>query len=205
MRKHNEKEEYKPYIKTSKFNSTGTTAVVVDWKTGRGIHCLSQGEVLWFYILRWDDDNIDIKEQVPLDMNICNEIFDKTGIPKVRNRKFVMSTDFLVTKNDGSRIAYSVKNDRDIDERTLQLLCVEKMYWMSQGIDFKILFKEDVNIILANNIRVLVEFYSPESVMDEISNAKHLLAIKKKKIDLTTRMIDIEYLYEQGLIQRKRV
>ena len=166
---------------------------------------MSQGEVLWFYILRWDDDNIDIKEQVPLDMNICNEIFDKTGIPKVRNRKFVMSTDFLVTKNDGSRIAYSVKNDRDIDERTLQLLCVEKMYWMSQGIDFKILFKEDVNIILANNIRVLVEFYSPESVMDEISNAKHLLAIKKKKIDLTTRMIDIEYLYEQGLIQRKRV
>lgn len=48
-----EGKKYKPYITTSEFNSTGTTTVIKDWKTGRGIHCLSQGEVYWYYILRW--------------------------------------------------------------------------------------------------------------------------------------------------------
>ena len=58
---------YKPYITTSEFNSQGTTSVIKDWKTGRGVHCLSQGEMLWYYVLRWDDENIDIREQFPLD------------------------------------------------------------------------------------------------------------------------------------------
>lgn len=48
-----EGKDYKPYITTSEFNSLGTTSVIVDWKTGRGIHCLSQGEAYWYYILRW--------------------------------------------------------------------------------------------------------------------------------------------------------
>lgn len=34
---------YKPYMTTSEFNSQGTTSVIKDWKTGRGVHCLSQG------------------------------------------------------------------------------------------------------------------------------------------------------------------
>lgn len=38
--------DYKPYITTSEFNSMGTTSVIKDWKTGRGVHCLSQGEML---------------------------------------------------------------------------------------------------------------------------------------------------------------
>ena len=59
--------DYRPYITTSEFNSQGTTSVIRDWKTDRGVHCLSQGEMLWYYILRWDDENIDIREQYPLD------------------------------------------------------------------------------------------------------------------------------------------
>lgn len=47
----NEGSGYKPYITTSRFNSIGTTTVVTDWKTGRGVHCLSQGEALWYYVL----------------------------------------------------------------------------------------------------------------------------------------------------------
>ena len=51
-----EGKDYIPYITTSEFNSRGTTSVIKDWKTGRGVHCLSQGETLWYYILRWDDN-----------------------------------------------------------------------------------------------------------------------------------------------------
>lgn len=192
---------YNPYIKTSKFNSIGTTTVITDWKTGRGIHCLSQGEALWYYILRWNDENVDIKEQFPLDMVRFNEISDEIGISRIHNTKFKMSTDFLVIKKNKSMVAYSIKNDRNLNERTLQLLYVEKMYWISQDIRFEVLFKEDVNRILSNNIRLIVEFYHLEDVVDKVGYAKHLLATKKVTADLTSRILDTNYLNELGLIE----
>ncbi len=195
------KVEYKPHITTSQFNSIGTTTVITDWKTGRGVHCLSQGEALWYYILRWDDENINIQEQFPLDMKKMNKIFEQLGISKIKNSKFIMSTDFLVTKRDGSKIAYSVKNDRKLNRRTLELLTVEKTYWMTQNIQYELLFKEDVNQILSDNIRLIVEFYNPERVVDDVSKAKHLLATKKVHADLSSRVLDVDYLKELGLIE----
>lgn len=110
--------DYKPYITTSEFNSQGTTSVVRDWKTGRGVHCLSQGEMYWFYILRWDDTNIDIREQYPLDYCETIKISNEMGYPKPKE---IMTTDMLVTKEDGSYAAYSVKPDRDLSRRHLLL------------------------------------------------------------------------------------
>ena len=72
--------DYKPYITTSEFNSHGTTSVIKDWKTGRSIHCMSQGEAMWYYLLRWNDSNIDIREQFPLDNKITVKIADKLGV-----------------------------------------------------------------------------------------------------------------------------
>lgn len=193
--------EYKPHIKTSQFNSIGTTTVITDWKTGRGVHCLSQGEALWYYILRWDDENINIQEQFPLNMKKINKIFEQLGLSKIKNSKFIMTTDFLVTKRDGSKIAYSVKNDRKLNRRTLELLTVEKIYWMTQNIQYKLLFKEDVNRILSDNIRLIVEFYNPERVVDDVSKAKHLLAIKKCMRIYHPGLLDVGYLKELGLIK----
>lgn len=117
---------YIPYISTAKLNSLGTTSVIKDWKTGRGVHCLSQGEAYWYYILRWDDNNIDIREQYPLEQSETTKIAMEHGFRPAQNGTIMMTTDFLVTKADGTFHAYSVKADRDLSERTLQLLCVEK-------------------------------------------------------------------------------
>lgn len=187
-----------PILKRLNLIVLGTTTVITDWKTGRGVHCLSQGEALWYYILRWDDENINIQEQFPLNMKKINKIFEQLGLSKIKNSKFIMTTDFLVTKRDGSKIAYSVKNDRKLNRRTLELLTVEKIYWMTQNIQYKLLFKEDVNRILSDNIRLIVEFYNPERVVDDVSKAKHLLAIKKVHADLSSRALDVGYLKELG-------
>lgn len=72
--------DYVPYILTSEFNSLGTTSIITDWKTGRNIHCMSQGEAMWYYLLRWNDSNIDIREQFPLDNKITVKIADKLGV-----------------------------------------------------------------------------------------------------------------------------
>lgn len=184
---------YKPFITTSEFNSLGTTAVIKDWKTGRGVHCLSQGEVLWYYILRWDDQNLDIREQIPLNMNEIKKIADSLNVDIPKAGAFIMTTDFLVERIDGA-IAYSIKNDRNLTQRTLELLCIEKMYWVNQGIEFKLLFKEDVNRILSTNIRIVTEFYDEKNIFDEISKIKHLIAIKYLICDLETKLLDTTYL-----------
>lgn len=180
--------EYRPYITTSEFNSMGTTAVIRDWKTGRQVHCLSQGEALWYYILRWDDNNLDIREQYPLDKDKTNAIADAYGF---RRSCEIMTLDFLVTTNDGL-CAYSVKANRNLSNRTLELLTIQKTYMMKYGIQFKMLFKEDVNELLANNIRRVTEFYDKNRVFDKQSMIKHLIATKQLMPDLeNTRLEDI--------------
>ncbi len=195
--------EYRPYITTSEFNSQGTTAVIPDWKTGRGVHCMSQGEAYWFYVLRWDDENIDIREQFPLDRIATEQITEIFKFKHPGNKPdYVMTTDFVVTKADGSTVAYSVKHDRNLSKRTLQLLCIEKAYWEGKGATFQMLFKEDLNLLLVENIRNVVRFYNIDNVFDEYSLIKHKIATKQVPWDmehdritnseLRIRRIDVE-------------
>ena len=183
-------ENYLPYITTSEFNSLGTTSVIKDWKTGRGVHCLSQGEALWYYVLRWDDNNVDIREQYPLDNKITVKIAHENGFKHPYDDSYIMTTDFLVTEANGSLHAYSVKDNRELKERTLQLLCIEKIYWKMQGVEFDLLFKEDVNRILATNIRLVTEFYDASKVFDEYSAVKHKIAIKEYEFDMKNDLIE---------------
>ncbi len=177
--------DYLPYITTSEFNSLGTTSVIVDWKTGRGIHCLSQGEAYWYYVLRWDDDNIDIREQYPLDNKITTKLAKENGLRHPGSDEGIMTTDFLVTKGDGTYHAYSVKATRkSLNKRSLEKLFLEKLYWENKNVPFDLLFKEDLNMTLARNIRCIVPFYDESNVYDDFSLVKHDIAIKKIKVDL---------------------
>ena len=186
---------YKPFITTSEFNSIGTTTVIRDWKTGRGVHCLSQGEMYWYYLLRWDDNNIDIREQYPLNREETLAIADKLGVKHPGNNDYIMTTDFLVTKSDNTFHAYSIKTSRDsLKDRDLEILCIEKMYWKSKNIKYSLLFKTDANTIMVHNIRRIVEFYDNNSVFDNISRIKHDIAIKKINIDLSSVQITNDFL-----------
>lgn len=185
---------YVPYITTSEFNCKGTTSVIKDWKTGRGVHCLSQGEALWYYILRWDDNNVDIREQYPLENKLTVKIAKENGFKHPKNESHIMTTDFLVTESDGKLHAYSVKLDRNLNERTIQLLCIEKLYWLSKNCKFTLLFKSDVNKILSSNIRLVTEYYQPQMVFDKYSAIKHKIAIKEYVVDMESKIIDNDML-----------
>lgn len=181
--------DYLPYITTSEFNSLGTTSVIKDWKTGRGVHCLSQGEALWYYILRWDDNNVDIREQYPLDRDTAIKIAEENGFQYPKQKNHIMTTDFLTTEKSGKLHAYSIKTDTNLNERTLQLLCIEKLYWNKQGVPYTLLYKVDVNKILVSNIRIVTEFYDSDRVFDGISAIKHKIATKEIKTDLETKIL----------------
>jgi len=178
------RENYSPWVSAREFNSQGTTSEITDWKTGRQVNCLSQGEALWYYILRWDDSNVDIREQYPLDVNMTVQIADALGFKHPQNSKHIMTTDFLVTKSDNSLHAYSVKSNRNLSNRTLQLLCIEKTYWNNKGCPYTILLKSDANKLLASNIRLAVEFYDASKVFDRYSAIKHKISIKEYSFDM---------------------
>lgn len=179
--------DYKPYITTSEFNSQGTTSVIRDWKTGRGVHCLSQGEMLLYYILRWDDTNIDIQEQFPLDFESTCSVAVSMNIHPPKD---TMTTDMVVTKTNGDIIAYSVKASNNLNRRQLELLCIEKQYWLNKGAAYHLIYKNDLNKILASNIRLVTEFYDSSYVFDTISAIKHKIAIKEISIDMESQLID---------------
>ena len=180
-----EGKDYLPYITTSEFNSLGTTSVIVDWKTGRGVHCLSQGEANWYYILRWDDENFDIREQFPMSLDKTIQIAKKLNIRHPGGLNHVMTIDFLVTRCNGKYQAYSVKPNREsLTKRTLEILCIEKLYWESEGVEYFLLFSEDINKNLVNNIRSIIQYYDEKTVFDDISKIKHNLARKKIVFDL---------------------
>lgn len=168
---------YKPYIQGRDFNSSGTCEFVHDWITGRGVELLSQGEALYWYILRFDPNIVDIQEQYPLDNASTNEIADKLGLRHPRARNHIMTTDFLITYRDGHQEAHSFKSSKSVlnNNRTSEKLLIEKQYWESKGIRFRIIFKDELNKVYANNIRMCSYYADKQVVCDETSCLKYMI------------------------------
>lgn len=179
---------YKPYICTSEFNSLGTCSNPIDWKTGRTVHLLSQGEKNFWYFMRWRDDVVDIREQFPLPVENTCEIAEMYGIKHPMNgaQYIVMTSDFLVDYEDGTQEVFSIKNSKkDITESTriLEKLFIEKKYWESQEISYQLVFKKDLNITFAENIRQVVQYYHLSEVFDSVSMIKYMIANKMLLIE----------------------
>ena len=195
--------DYKPFIRVSEFKSDGTASVITDWKHGRAVQCFSQSEVMAYYILRWDDSNIDICEQYPLSSVATNDIREELGFRKVNNPEFVMTSDFLVLKEDGSYEAYSVKYSRELlTDKEKRNILIEKKYWESRGVAFSVIYKEDIDRTFCNNIRMMVAYYDKANVFDAVSEFRHRVAVKEIAVDMKTKLIydkDILRMLETGV------
>ena len=178
--------KYKPWIQVGEFGSRGTAARVVDWKTGRVVHLLSQNEIYAWYILRWQDGVTDINEQYPLDLEETKKLCEEYGIkhPSYRGSPAVMTTDLLVFTTKG-KMAFSVKPNNQLSERSIEKLFIEQKYWESKKIPWRLITAEDIDFTYAYNIRDVVTFYNATVFPDTISRLKYLIAHKKVKVDLT--------------------
>lgn len=197
-----EQENYKPWILTRELNSIGTTANVIDWKHGRTIQLLSGAEEMYYYVLRWDDRVVDIREQYPLNLSETVKIAERIGVKHPRNNKTHMTTDLYVTYDDGTYGAFSVKYSRkDVDctlasteeerkkvKRTAEKLMIEKLYWQEKGVKFNLVFREDLQPVYVDNIRRAVTYFRPETVHDRMSCVKHLIATKQIKVDMFSEL-----------------
>ena len=207
--------DYVPWIKVGDFSSCGRGNRVPDPKNGRIHHFFSDLEMRFFYILFWDDRNIDIREQYPLDCNETSAIADQLGINHPANQDgswFVMTTDFLVTRKDPdteeiSFHAYSVKSSSELKKkRVLDKLQIEHDFWEARGIRWHLVTEAHINKTKANNIRKLMSHYADE----ELASDKHLIQRlfltiiegKDKQVAAVCSNFDKEYNLESGTALR---
>lgn len=195
--------DYTPWIKTREINSIGTATIFNDWLNGRSVHLLSQGELDLYCILRWNEHVTDIREQFPLELEKTTAIARELNIRPVNNAKTHMTTDMLVTMDNGTKVAYSYKTKKEEvygsgkqAARTAEKLLIEKQYWSRQGVKWKLVFRENIDHLTALNIRDVVRYYDPLSVHDPFSKIRHLIAHHKIVVDMS-KPIDYQKLLKE--------
>ena len=182
---------YIPHVHVGEFGSIGTTSNPTDWITGRAVELLSQGESIAWHILRWDDTVADIQEQFRLDLAATLTIAEELGLKHPNKGRTSMTSDFLVTYKNHSQEAVSVKASRSrLSDRTIEKLYIEREYWLRKGIPLRLLYKDELNHIYAENIRRVVSFYDKKDIVDDISVLKHLIAHKQIIVDMEHAPLD---------------
>lgn len=189
--------KYKPWIKAREIASQGTSSTFPDYKHGREIQLLSQGEVYYYYLFRWDDTVKDIREQFPLDLQTTIDMARSMGIEHPSNGKITLTTDLLVVRTNGDKEAYSIKSSKKElkDKKVKERIYLEQSYWNEQKIPFKVLFKSEVNAIKVQNIMDVTKCYYLCDVQTDEDMIRHKIANKEIIVDM-----DSDYLCYKKLL-----
>lgn len=193
---------YKPWLNAREVKSTGVRSILPDWIHGRMIQLLSQAERNAYLCLRWDDNNVDIREQFPLmDIDETNRIADEFGYKRVNNGRTRLTTDMMITKRDGSHLAVSVKKNTDVldEEEVMNRQRIEERYWKNRNIPWILAIEgRDVNLTKAGNINLITGSFKKETLCGagRTGLVKHLLANKVITEDLTKKL-DLSVLVEK--------
>ena len=168
---------YKPWLTIHDLASKGYATRIYSQKTGRIHHLLSHNELYYFCLLDWSPHVKDIREQFPLRLTETLEIAAAARIRHPWDNRsrfpYVMTTDFLVTTENGLA-ARTVKEKRELsDLRILEKFEIERRYWAGCGISWKIVTEDQIDIAKAKNILWLKagnpeeEWFAEKSLMRE--------------------------------------
>lgn len=156
--------DYLPFIMIHDFPSLGICSRVKSETVGRVHHLFSRNELYFFYILDFDDNVIDIREQYPLldpddPHDLCRivEMAEDVGIRYPRDPQsrypYVQTSDFVVTTKAGTCV-YSIKESKAYEkERVRELQEFERRYWLWRGIPWKIMTEQEISYAMAQNIQ----------------------------------------------------
>lgn len=161
---------YTPWISGHEFASRGTF-IRMQGLTVPRLYCfMSRLEADAFVIYDCMPEVKDILEQYYLTLEETKEIADNLHIQHPRSGRYLnpVTTDLLIRK-DTSWIARAVKTSRDLqNERTLEKLEIERIYFSRRGIDWKIVTEKEINRDLVQNLNWLWHGESPEFVFPDL-------------------------------------
>lgn len=162
---------YRPWLTIQDFPSRGYAVRMKGMTVPREYHLMSHLERDYFICLDWNENVIDIREQYPLRLQDTLSIAEDAGIahPVDPASRFpvVMTTDFLITTKNGL-LARTIKPSSDLQKpRVLEKFEIERRYWKSKGINWKIVTEKQINSRKAANIRWLCGGASPETMISD--------------------------------------
>lgn len=152
---------YKPWLRVQDVPSRGTSAKIQGIKTSRVHHLLSEGESCCFFQAEFLERVVDIREQFPLfPLSLCMGLAELLGIryPRIPSTStpVVMTTDLLLTCQDGNRIWYeaiSVKQEDSLyDKRVAEKLDIERVWWELLEVPFSVFLPSVKGKIQSKNI-----------------------------------------------------
>lgn len=201
---------YVPFYLASEAKSMGTASMIPDEIEGRMIHTLSTTETDFYWLLRWSDDTLHIREQYLLNYEHVNDVRMTLGLKRVSSNT-CYTTDFLVDLVDGMQRAYSVKfKMSDFDPNNIKYAGskkkyaslierqnIERLYWESQGISFAIITTESINRTYSKNIAYAMGFYNPLLICNLEQKLMYLIAHKIVRVDMEHEKLNPKRLLEQ--------
>lgn len=160
--------DYAPWLQVRDVPSHGRRHRMFGTKTQRIHHFMSDVERNVDVGFQEAADVLDVKEQTPLNREETYRIACEMGVKHPLNRdghEYIMTTDFLVTfatPHGPMQKAYSVKYGPVKGKRTLEKLEIERRYWESKGIPWKIVTRDDLDMRFITNVLALRSFFSLE-------------------------------------------
>jgi hypothetical protein len=155
------KESYKPWLNSDIVKSSGVTHDPYCEKIRRTVSLLSTVEESLYYALNWQTDIVDIREQYPLDRDLCRSMADRLGIAQVcypdTRVPTVLTVDILVTRlRDGKEEveAYNAKVTSEAeDPRSMEKLEIQRAVLAESGIPHHLVFDTDIPKQPIKNLR----------------------------------------------------
>lgn len=180
--------DYTPYLLIHDVPSIGLVSRIWGWKANRVHHFLSRLELMFFYMLEWRLDVLDIREQFPLSRDETLAIADRLSVrhpqdPKTKDY-IVMTTDFVITIRKGfstEEQIRTVKYKKDLENtRVKEKLEIERVYWQEiRGLDWDIVTEEDIDANIVVNVEWIHGFRDVERLApltaEDVNRVEELL------------------------------
>ena len=157
--------DYEPFIKVHELSSSGESVRIHSASVGRIHHLLSGIELLAFLVFDQFEQTMGIREQYPLQIDDTLDICARLGIrhPQMHGSLTVVSTDLLVDLSSGSRLAIAVKSSSELSKpRVMEKLQIEKNYWETRDMEWKIFTEREVNDGMRENLLWIQPYLSPD-------------------------------------------
>ncbi|WDZ55085.1 TnsA endonuclease N-terminal domain-containing protein [Paenibacillus polymyxa] len=193
---------YKPWFTARQVSSMGRTHNVSGIKTGREHLLLSDLEWYYFYLLEWSDVIQGFREQYPLlpieeTIDIAYQLgIDHPVEPRKKELK-VMTTDFVIDKNDIPYAVVNIKPSNKITVREIEKMEIERLYWEKRQVEWSLVTEKDIPLTYAMNIRYVhkahhlnLHHISSKQVMKAKLLMEPLLIKKSDKLTDITDFVD---------------
>ncbi|MGQ7889252.1 TnsA endonuclease N-terminal domain-containing protein [Paenibacillus sp. WC2504] len=180
---------YKPWILVHEVPSIGKSSIRYSWTVGRDHHFLSLLESMYFYLLEWEDDVVDMREQFPLlpreeTQAIAAELGVKHPADPKTKVDVVMTTDNVITQKTqfGQVIkARSIKYEDALQmRRNAEKQTIEKIYWTRRGVEWNVVTENSIHIPKVQNVQMFHKLRSKFGLFPNVDDS--LLKIMEEKL-----------------------